>query len=111
MNDIPTWAQQIITIHKNVANKAVSHAGRLKSDRYFVWCEDGIDQDGYSDNEHMETAVSGATDLFTKKEFDPWARDIEKEYTKAGIIWYKRGLDYEEDTGFWHYRWDWVIFD
>ena len=107
--DIPEWAQLIIDVHKKVAGDAVSHAGRLQSDRYFVWQEDGIDQDGYADNEHDAEAISGSTDLYTKREFEPWARAITAQFTYAGIMWKRTGKTYEPDTGFWHYSWDWVV--
>lgn len=106
---IPEWAQKIIAVHQKVAGSAVSHAGRLQSDRYFVWQEDGLDQDSYSDNEHDCEAVSGSTDLYTKREFDLWARAITAQYTYAGIHWKRTGKTYEPDTGFWHYSWDWVV--
>ena len=35
-----TWYERVIAAHRAVTD-AVSHAVRLKSDRYFVWQEDG----------------------------------------------------------------------
>lgn len=64
-----TWYERVIAAHRAVTD-AVSHAVRLKSDRYFVWQEDGS-HDLPGDNGHGETAVTGTTDLFTKSEFDP----------------------------------------
>ena len=110
MIEIPNWAQVIIDAHKAVAGSAVSHAGRLKSDRYFVWQEDFLDQDDVSDDEHDSEAVSGSTDLYTKREFDPWIRQIEAEFKKDDrILWSKDGMTFEPDTGFFHFSWEWTV--
>ena len=69
---VPSWATTIINAHKAVTPTAVSHATRIKSDRYFVWNEDD-ENDLNADNIHAERGVTGYTDLFTKREFDPWA--------------------------------------
>lgn len=56
-----TWFERIIACHTAVTN-AVSHAKRLKSDRYFVWMEDDRN-DFEAGNLHAEKAVEGTTDL------------------------------------------------
>ena len=104
----PAWATTIIAAHNSVASSHVSHAGRLKSDRYFVWTEDD-DNDLTADNVHAEKAVTGYSDLFTKTEFDPWAYQIEAAFDTAGISWQKTGVTFEPDTGFFHHSWDWEV--
>lgn len=104
----PTWAAAIIGAHTSVTT-AVSHAARIKSDRYFVWQEDD-DNDLNADNVHAERAVTGYTDLFTKREFDPWAGQLEAAFDAAGISWQRTGVSYEPDTGFFHWSWDWEVF-
>ena len=84
------WYDNIIAAHTAVTD-AVSHFERLKSDRYFVWQEDG------------------AGDLFTKQEFDPWKEAFEKSLDDYGIAWYLNSVQYEEDTGFIHYEWVWSV--
>ena len=91
-----------------MAGRAVSHAGRLQSDRYFVWQEEEAD-DFCADNRHAERAVSGYTDLFTKIEFDPWADALGDAFDAAGILWEKTGTTYEPNTGFFHHTWDWTV--
>lgn len=108
-NTIPAWAQTVIAAHLAVTT-AVSHGARLKSDRYFVWMEDA-DADFTANNVHAERAVSGSTDLFTKTEFDPWKRQLEQAFDAAGIFWRHVDTIFEEDTGFWHYVWDWEVLD
>lgn len=102
-----TWYERIINAHLSVTD-VVSHAERIKSDRYFVWQEDGAD-DLEADGVHAEKAVTGTTDLFTKQEFEPWADALGKAFDEAGILWYLNSIQYEEETGFFHYEWVWTV--
>lgn len=103
-----TWYEKIIKAHTDVTDQ-VSHGGRLKSDRYFVWQEEGS-ADLIADNVHAEKAVSGSTDLFTKQEFDPWKDAFETSMdAMPGLAWRLNSIQFEPDTGFWHYEWKWVI--
>ena len=102
-----TWYERIIDAHTAVT-EAVSHSARLKSDRYFVWQEDGSN-DLPGDNGHGETAVQGTTDLYTKTEFDPWAKALGESLSAYGIAWELSSIQYEPDTGFYHYEWLWEV--
>lgn len=102
-----SWERRIIAAHTAVTD-SVSHWQRLTSDRYFVWQEDGTN-DLLAGNVHAESAVTGVTDLFTKVEFDPWADTLGKSFSSYGISWTLRDIQYEEDTGFYHYTWDWEV--
>ena len=103
-----TWYEKIIAAHLAVTT-AVSHGVRMKSERYFVWQEDGS-ADLVADNVHAEKAVTGTTDLFTKQEFDPWRGLFEASMDGApGIVWRLNSVQYEQDTGFWHYEWTWSV--
>lgn len=102
-----TWYEKVIAVHTAVTNQ-VSHAQRMKSSRYFVWQEDGTN-DFEAGNIHAEQAVTGTTDLFTKQEFDPWKEDFEQSLNQNGLAWYLNSVQYEEDTGFWHYEWVWEV--
>lgn len=101
------WYDTVIAAHTAVTD-AVSHFERLDSDRYFVWQEDGADGI-VSDNRHHEGAVTGTTDLFTKREFDPWKEEFEESMDSIGMVWYLNSVQYEEDTGFIHYEWVWSV--
>lgn len=101
------WYERIVAAHRAVTDE-VSHSERLKSDRYFVWQEDGSN-DLMAGGEHSETAMTGRTDLFTKLEFDPWAEELGKAFSRYGIAWRLVTIDYEEDTNFTHYSWDWEV--
>lgn len=103
-----TWYEKIIAAITAVTD-AVSHGGRLKSDRYFVWQEDGAN-DYTANNRHAEKAVTGTTDLFTKLEFDPWKDAYETSLDKSPeIAWSLNSVQFEDDTGFWHYEWSWEV--
>ena len=102
------WYEKIIAAHLAVTDQ-VSHGGRMRSDRYFVWQEDGAD-DLILGGAHGEKAVTGSTDLFTKLEFDPWKEKFEAAMdARDGISWELNSVQYEEDTGYWHYRWMWSV--
>lgn len=101
------WYDTVIAAHTAVTD-AVSHFERLNSDRYFVWQEDG--SNGIvGDDRHVEGAVTGTTDLFTKREFDPWKEEFEESMDSIGMVWYLNSVQYEEDTGFIHYEWVWSV--
>lgn len=102
-----TWYEKIIATHTSVT-KAVSHSERMKSDRYFVWQEDGSNE-LTAENVHTEKAVTGTTDLFTKHEFDPWKDDFENALDSSGIWWNLNSVQYETETGFYHYEWLWEV--
>ena len=90
-----TWYECIIAAHTAVTDH-VSHGGRMKSKRYFVW--------------HVERAMIGTTDLFTSMEFDPWCEALEKAFDASEhITWEKLQPMYEADTKIWHYRWRWEV--
>ena len=101
------WHEKIIKAHLAVTD-AVSHAKRMQSDRYFVWQEDG-ENSLITNNSHAERAVTGTTDLFTKQEFDPWADALGEAFSSFGIAWSFVDIQYEEETGFFHYTWDWEV--
>ena len=104
-----SWQEHIMHAHLTVTD-AVRHGEALKSDRYFVWQEDGA-HDLSADGIHTEKAVTGTTDLFTKREFDPWKEEIEAAFDASPYIaWRLNSVQYEEETGFTHYEWVWEAF-
>ena len=102
-----TWYEQIIAAHVAVTD-AVSHGQRLRSERYFVWQEDGSN-DLMAGNAHAVRAVTGSTELYTKTEFDPWGDALGASFDAAGISWSLVDVEYEDETGFWHWTWDWEV--
>lgn len=102
------WSDRIIACHTAVTDK-VSHGQAMQESRYFVWQEDGTN-DFEADDLHAEGVVTGTTDLFTKQEFDPWKDAFEAALDADGAIaWSLNSVQYEEDTGFIHYEWEWQV--
>lgn len=99
--------ERIIAAHAAVTTE-VRHGFHLKSDRYFVWQEDGSN-DLIADGIHAEKAMTGTTDLFTRIEFDPWREQFEQSLDKHGICWGLESIQFEQDTGYWHYEWSWEV--
>ena len=94
-----SWYEKIIAAHLAVTD-AVSHGGRM---------EDGA-ADLEAGNRHIERAMTGTTDLFTKIEFDPWKEALEASFNASPYItWRLNSVQYEEETGFWHYEWAWGV--
>ena len=102
-----SWHERIVEAHLSVT-QAVSHGQRIQSERYFVWMEDGT-ADLYADNAHVQRAVTGSTDLYTKTELDPWADELGKALSRNEIAWSLVGVEFEAEAGFWHYSWDWTV--
>lgn len=103
-----TWYEKIIKAHTAVTDQ-VSHGEHMKAERYFVWQEDGSDN-FLADNRHAEKAMTGTTDLFTKTEFDPWREALEAQMdADPAIAWSLNSVQFEPDTGFWHYEWVWTV--
>lgn len=103
-----SWQEHIIAAHLAVTDK-VGHFGYEKSDRYFVWQEDGAN-DLVASGVHVEKAITGTTDLFTKQEFDPWIEEIETAFDESPYIyWRLNSVQYEDRTGFFHYEWRWEV--
>ena len=67
------------------------------------------DNDLTGGNGHAETCMTGATDLYTKVELDPWGAALGKSFDRFGISWDLVLVEYEEETGFWHWSWDWEV--
>lgn len=101
------WHEKIIAVHLAVTDQ-VSHAEHMKSDRYFVWQEDGAN-DLEADGLHAERAITGSTDLFTKQEFEPWKEQFEAAMEASGLPWSYNSFQYEEETGYYHYEWYWEV--
>lgn len=102
-----SWYERIVAAHLSVS-PAVSHAQRLKSERYFVWEEDGS-ADLEANGAHIERGMTGITDLFTKIEFDPWGDQLGPALTAQDIAWRLESVDFEPETGFWHWQWRWGV--
>ena len=103
------WYDKIIAAHTAVTND-VSHGYAIKKDRYMVWLEDD-ENDFVVGGKHVERAIPGSTDIFTKTEFDPWVDDLRAAFEAYGILYRLNSKQFEEDTGFWHTEFLWEVAD
>jgi hypothetical protein len=90
-------------------NLPVSHYRNLEEDRYVVWEEDGQSDEIWGDNRSSEQVVSGTADLFTKLEYDEAVDDIQDALNSGCDAWRLLSVQFEEDTGFIHYEWEWSV--
>lgn len=106
-----TWYECIIAVHRAVTDQ-VSHGGRLKSRRYFVW-QEAKPRDFIADGVHCERVHRGSSSLYTTQEFDPWAEKFEQAMNgQSNIAWKCEGKWPDEaDTHLWHYEWSWEVTD
>lgn len=99
--------KRIVAAHAAVTD-AVGHGTKMKAARYFVWQEDGA-RDLMADGRHAERCITGTTDLFTRREFDPWKDAFEESLEASGICWALNSIQYEPETGYWHWEWTWEV--
>lgn len=94
-----------------VSINAIYHydATTNKSDRYIVWAENSQSDSNYLNNHLDEQAIQGTIDLYTKKEFDDLADEIQDKMIDNGISFSLFDVQYERETHFIHYTWNWVI--
>lgn len=75
-------------------------------DQYIVWSIDG-GETFYADQTAAETSLEISVDLFTGKEFDPLADQVQETFGLCQVAWYINSVQYERDTGLTH--WEWVV--
>lgn len=74
-----------------------------------VWSEDGEDNSFDANNRKQEQQLTGVIDLYTKKEFDPLADDIQTILYDQGIGWRLNTVQYEPETNIIHFSWTWWV--
>lgn len=75
---------------------------------YAIWQEDGADL-FYANNQQAEYKVSGTTDYFTQREYDPMVDQIQDMLTAHGFAWAVSSIQYEPETNLIHYEWKWEV--
>lgn len=79
-------------------------------DAYIVWAEDEESESLNADNKKQRQGIHGTIDFFTKQEFDSRIDELqEKLNTLENYSWRLNSVQYEDETNFIHYEWDfWV---
>lgn len=75
---------------------------------YLVWAEDGGNDLG-ANNQHVERAVTGSLNLFTRDEADPLIRGVRSLMDRLPVAYSLISVSWEEETGLIHYSWDWEV--
>jgi len=73
-----------------------------------VWQEDGEGDSFYHDGER-ELTIHGTTDYYTKDEYDENLDKLNELHQEVMHAWTINSIQYEEDTGFIHYEWEWTV--
>jgi len=76
---------------------------------YGVYAEEGAN-DLLANGEHIEKAINGYIDYFTRDDSLTPKRTIEAVLHELGIPWSLNTISYEQDTGFIHYEWTWGMY-
>lgn len=80
-----------------------------KPDKYIVWQEDGEGENSYSDDVSTYQTITGTIDYFTKTEDDLTVDAIQVALNNGDIVWNLNSVQYEKDTGYTHYEWEWEV--
>lgn len=76
---------------------------------YGVWAEES-GADLIAGNRHIERATRGTIDYFTRNDSIAVRETIEAALNAAPITWSLNAILYEEDTGYIHYEWLYMIY-
>lgn len=80
-----------------------------KSDQYIVFMEDGQGDEAWADDLCTWQSVTGTIDYFTRKESDPNVEKIQKALNGGEIVWSLYSVQFEKDTGYIHWEWEWEV--
>lgn len=84
----------------------VYHLGaHEQTDQYIVYAEDGQADSLWADGKMQRQAIQGTIDYFTKAEFDPIIKEIQKALNGAGVSWRLNSIQYEDSTRYQHHEW------
>lgn len=96
-------------LNSNLSCDAIYHYWRLvNKDRYVIWAEDFENTSFRADNNKEEQEIHGTIDLFTKTEYDPLVDEIQNAID-AVSAWRLNSVQYEDETGYIHYEWEWSV--
>ena len=82
---------------------------KVQKKRYIIWAEDSEYNSHDSDNKKQEQQIEGTIDLFTQTEYDPLADEIQNGLNELGVGWMLLSIDYEEQTKFIHWKWEFHV--
>lgn len=72
---------------------------------YLIWAEDTAGHTLHSNNHQTHQSIEGTIDLYTQTEFSPHFSKVQKALSLRGIPYRLSSVQYEQDTGYFHYEW------
>lgn len=105
LDNIGRVRDALLTVDDNVGHFEAKEI----SDSYIVWSEDGEGNQGWGDEEKVIQIINGVVDLFTKSDLDEKVDKIQAALTNAKIAWKLADVNYEDDTKYIHYQWEWEV--
>jgi len=88
--------------------KVYRYTGIKATPPYIVWAEEGSD-DLQLNGVHVEKAITGTVDLYTKTEDDPLAASVESALDSVEGVWNLNSVQYEQETGLIHHEWVFTV--
>ena len=79
--------------------------------QYIIWMEDGGGVDTWADDVCTYQTITGTIDYFTRVEDDPNVERIQHALNNGNIVWRLNSVQYEKDTKYKHYEWEWEVTD
>ena len=85
------------------------YTGFKDEDRYIVWAEHFQGSAVHADGRLRHQALQGSIDYFIKGGDDTAIMRMQNALDEAGIAYSFESVQYEEDTGYVHYEWNFQV--
>ena len=104
---LDTIRRALLTVTKDVYHYETLN----KPDQYIVWMEDSGGVNAWADDICTYLTITGTIDYFSRIEDDPNVEQIQHALNNGNIVWRLNSVQYEEDTKYTHYEWEWEVTD
>ena len=109
MMSLQTKLQELYQPFLTIQGAKISHYRRTAKPPFIVWAEDGEQDSFHASNHKEEQQLTGIVDLYTLKEFDTLADDIQTILNSEPVGWRLDMVQYEDETNLIHYQWRWWL--
>jgi hypothetical protein len=93
----------------SVEPKVGHYLGFKNEDRYIVWAEDGQASALWANGQMAAQSIEGTIDYFIKGEDDSAIPRMQAALDGIDLSYNLNSVQYEDDTGFVHYEWVFVM--
>ena len=94
---------------RKVTERVYHYHAMNEDDQYIVWAEESESGANEGDNRKLNQTIQGTIDYFTKMDMDENVDKIQSLLNGAGISFYLNSVQFEEETGYIHYEWNWEV--